>query len=165
MDKAQTLRLACRRAECVDLLNQILSWATGDDEIASVNLFICQVNLEILVLNGSVLSEDVEAYLSDCGGSTARVRNNSSVLEQLNPPKQELEVEVYNISESGFVEIKTNAENGHLVMLNSIGEVVYETDLIYETTIDVSSLSTGIYFINTSNTVNGERMVNKVVIN
>lgn len=165
LDKAQTLRLACRRTECVDLLNEMLNWVVGDEEIASVNLFICEINIEILLMNGTILNDDVEAYLNDCGGSTARVRNNSEELDQLNPPKQNLEVEVFNKSESGFVEIKTNAENGHLIMMNAIGEVVYETDLIYETTIDVNSLSTGIYFINASNTVSGERMVNKVVIN
>ncbi|MBP9083569.1 MAG: hypothetical protein KBH11_10880 [Bacteroidia bacterium] len=165
LDKAQTLRLSCRRTECVDLLNEILNWAVGDDEIASVNLFICEVNLEILVLNGTILPEDVEAQLTNCGGSTARIRNEPELFDQLNPPKAELQVDVYNNSSSGFVEIKTNAEKGHLIFMNSIGEIVHETEFFYEATIDVSNFSKGIYFSNTSNSMNGDRVVNKIVIN
>ncbi len=165
LDKAQTLRLSCRRTECVDLLNEILNWVVGDDEIASVNLFICEVNLEILVLNGTILPEDVEAQLTACGGSTARIRNEPELLNQLNPPKAELQVDVYNNSLSGFIEIKTNAEKGHLILMNSIGEIVHETDFYYEATIDITNFSKGIYFSNTSNALNGDRVVNKIVIN
>ncbi len=165
LDKAQTLRLACRRTECIELLNEILNWAVGDDEIASVNLFICQVNIEILLMNGTITNDDVEAYLTDCGGSTTRVINNSEILDQLNSPKQELLVDVYNNSNSDIVDIKTNAEKGHLIMLNSIGEVVHETNIFYEATIDVSSFSKGIYFLNTTNTSTSESVVNRIVIN
>ena len=165
MDKAQTLRLACRREECVQLLNQILEWCVGDAEINAVNVFICQVGIENMVLNGTILPSDVEEQMTSCNQETARLRNDDDALEILNPPAVNLSVDIYNNSQFNFIDVKTNAENGHLIMLNSIGEIVHEENLIYDCSIDVNNFSKGIYIINVTDKNTGESLGNKLVLN
>ncbi len=166
MDKAQTLRLACKREDCINLLNEMLNWAVGED-VNEINKFICEVNLEIMVINGSVPLEDVSEMLATCNYGSGRVRDNSETvesLEKLLPPAVYLTVDIFQANRSGVIDVKTNAEFAHMIVMNSIGELVLETDINYDSNINSEKLSAGVYIINVTNIQTGESLGKKFVV-
>lgn len=166
MDKAQTLRLACKREDCINLLNEMLNWAVGED-VNEINKFICEVNLEIMVINKTVKLENISELLATCNYGSGRVRDNSEFLaslEKLQPPAVYLTVDIYQANRSGVIDIKTNAEFAHMVVMNSIGELVLETDINYDSNINSENLSAGMYILNVTNIQTGESLGKKFVI-
>ena len=163
MDKAQTLRIACRRDACLDLLATISTWNEGDDNINAVNRFMCDVNLEIQILNGSVLPENIEEATTICNSENERRRNEESTLSFV-PPSVTLNLFVFNNISTNMVEVKTNAEIAHLIMLNAIGENIFEKEINYDCSIDANLLSKGLYLIKVTDSNTQETLTNKLIL-
>lgn len=164
MDKAQTLRLSCKRQESLNLLNDIRTWSEGAADNNAVALFICEISIEIQVLDGTIKLEEIAAAMANCSQSHERVRNESDPISY-NGPFEILQVDVFNDILSNEVAIKTNAEKAHLVFYNSIGEIIEETTINYDYSIDASSISKGIYLIKITNLKTKETSTTKVSIN
>ena len=163
MDKAQTLRIACRRDACLDLLATISTWNEGDDNINAVNRFMCDVNLEIQVLNGSVLPENIEEVTTICNSGNEK-RRNEEVSFSFDAPSIDLDVYIFNNMTTNMVEVKTNAEIAHLIMLNAIGEYVFEKEINYDCSIDANLLSKGLYLIKVTDSKTHEIVTNKLIL-
>lgn len=164
MDKVQTLRLACKRVECINLLNDIKTWAVGDDDNNAVGLFICEVSIEIQVVNGTIKLEEIEAEMTNCNQSSERVRNETNTIA-IAAPAELLQVNLFNNTYSKVIDIKTNAETAHLIFYNSIGEIIEEENINYDYTIETSDLSKGLYLIKITDVNTKEMNTTKVTIN
>ncbi len=163
MDKAQTLRIACRRDACLDLLATISTWNEGDDNINAVNRFMCDVNLEIQILNGSVLPENIEEVTTICNSGNEK-RRNEEVSFAFDAPSIDLDVYIFNNMTTNMVEVKTNAEIAHLIMLNALGEYVFEKEINYDCSIDANLLSKGLYLIKVTDSKTHEIVTNKLIL-
>lgn len=164
MDKAQTLRLACKRMECINLLNDIRMWSDGQDDNNAVDLFICEVSIEIQVVNGTIKLEEIEAEMANCNQSNERVRNEPNPILVM-APTEILQVNIFNKTLLKVIDIKTNAENANLIFYNSIGEIITEENINYDFTIETASLSKGLYLMKITDLNTKEISTTKVIIN
>lgn len=163
MDKAQILRLACKRKDCHDLLVEMLNWIQGEDNTNAVNKFICEIEIEMALLEGTIHLEDLEAELSSCNSSTERIRNEETS-ESKKLPKQEIELKWFQSYETDLIEVTSNIEDGQYELLNSLGQIVSNSSFNFETVINTVTLKSGIYILKVRDLKSNESNTEKVFI-
>lgn len=165
MDKAQVFRISCKRQSCLDLLNDVITWATGDDNINATQKFICDVSMEMAVLDGSIPLENIEQEISTCNqGSSERMREpveepNSKLVTESN-----VDSKVWTNYQTQMLEVNTSIESGRILLINPLGEVVFQGELNYETSIDYTNLSKGVYLLKIENLKGDQMKCEKVML-
>ncbi len=163
MDKAQTYRIACRRDLCLSLLNEINSWAEGDD-IAEVGSFICAVQLEQNILDGLIDFSLAEEELQLCNSSNPFRITAPDRTKNLSNIKKEMEVSVSPNPVKDIALISSNVETGYIILYNNLGQSVFNSTFNYDTDIDMSKFSKGMYKIKIENLQTLEYKVEKILI-
>ncbi len=164
MDKAQTYRLACRRDLSLSLLNEIHTWV-NQEEIEQVNDFICVVQNEIDILNGTIELGSIEEVMSSCQSNPllrlAAVKGQNNVL---NKTDEEMTVAFFpNVSNRiGF--LSSNVENGFYELYNLQGQKIVEQQFNYESDLDLSDLASGTYLIRVINNSSQKFLTKKIIV-
>lgn len=170
MDKAQTFRLAGRRDLALDELSSISSWTESEEDAQEVESFSCIVTMEKRVLESelSLESEDIaEIISSECEytSTNQRIRSNAYENSQtLFSSPTSIIMRVTPNPASDLLTIDTNVEHGLLKCTNLLGEVLITEKVNYATSLDLTSLPRGLYFVSVINTSTLEQDVQKVVL-
>ena len=75
-----------------------------------------------------------------------------------------MEVILSPVPAKNLLNVSSNVEKGELVLMNAFGQVMVKQSINYATTLDVSSLSRGFYFIVMMNSVSLEQKVQTVTL-
>ncbi len=155
VEKATIYRLLNRRDLAISLLDSISLWAEHDQK-EYIAKWRCLMNAEEMILKKQVEKEDFESIVSSCNQFSYRksITEEMSVgdLEENGGPKM---LVTPNPSTDGSFNIKlseTSYESQWQISVNDIlGNKVIETQMVRETSIDLSQHPHGIYFIKAEN--------------
>lgn len=167
LNKAEILRIAGRRDLSLAVLNEISTWVSIED-VEYLNPIICKTNMEIEVLNGTIILSDIEGLIENCDNINNRIAtytgntqvfefptSNSNTTRMVNPNPASDYLEFYS-------DIKSPMQ---LKLFNSSGSMVLCKNIKSNQRLSLSILSEGIYFYILS-TENGEILLqNKISIN
>ncbi len=163
MDKAQTYRIACRRELCLNVLNDMLSWAEGDN-IEEVNNFICSVNTEIDVLEGNIDVGSVAEMMQQCNhNNTFRIAALTNKITLSNDDRETM-ISIFPNPIRDLASLRTNIENAHVILFDGLGRTIFDEKINYDSDIDLSTVPGGIYTLKIGNLKTSEYWIKKLIV-
>ena len=162
LDKAQTYRIACRRDLCLNLLNDILTWAEADD-LEEVNSLICKVKIERDVLAGTIDVGSVAELMQQCNGNNEfrLARTNKTPLSNND---QETMISIFPNPIRDIANIRTNIEHARIILFDDLGRLLTDENVNYDTDIDFTAKPRGIYTLKIENSETLEHWIKKLVV-
>ncbi len=144
LDKAQTYRIGCRLDLCSDFLYSMYDWTEGDDRI-ELDRFLCRVNLESQIVDKSIDFGTIQELQSDCDGTLSLRKSNHIKSSQTD--FLETNISIFPNPAFNYCDIKTNIESVNLNLFDAFGRNVYSQKMSFETQLDLSMFSKGIYYL------------------
>jgi Secretion system C-terminal sorting domain len=173
LDKANVLRLADRRDLALAFMGSIESWVQPD-EIGYFNNLKCNFEIENKILLGEIPKENFEQALSNClgGGSSNRMAQTSS---NPNPSLANLthsnalnsdaiNINIFPNPVLNVLNVLTTIEAGEIQIFNSIGKKIVTEKFYSETSIDMSTMSPGIYMVHLIDLNTNKKYFEKIVL-
>ena len=163
MDKAQTYRIANKRDLSLNLLNNILGWAHPED-VNEVNKFICTIHSEIDALEGRIDLGTLSDNLKQCNHSDQLRLTSSINNSSLSITGEETMISIFPNPINDIASIRTNIENAHIILFDNVGRSIIDEKIHYESDIDLSSFSRGIYIMKIENINTSEYWFKKLIV-
>ena len=130
-----------------------------------VTKFICSVRLEEDILNGIVSVDMADELLIQCtNGTQARMADprNRYVHQEMIP---EMLVNVFPNPAGESVSVRTSVSDGILTLSDIFGRMVIHETFHFDSDIDLSGISNGIYTLKIENVIDKKIKISKLIIN
>ena len=163
MDKAQTYRIANRRDLSLNVLNNILSWVQTDD-LDEVNNFICTINTEIDALEGRIDLGSIAGIMNQCTHTNQFRLTAPAKNVPLSNNDPETMISIFPNPINNIANIRTNIENARIILFDNVGQSITDEKINYDTDIDLSSVSRGIYVLKIENLKTSEYWIKKLIV-
>jgi hypothetical protein len=163
MDKAQAFRIAGRRDLALTQLNSVHGWAS-DSDYAEIDKFICVIEIENEIINGSIDLGTIQEELSQCSGNEMKLSRPIPDVKPQDTQKPEIKFSITPNPIANVGSIKTNMEKCNVTIYDNLGRILIDKVINYDVDIDFSNWVSGIYSIRYSDLQSSQSMTEKFVI-
>ena len=162
MDKAQTYRIANRRDLSLKVLNDILPWVKVE-ESEEVNILICTINVENDALEGRIDLGTIAERINQCN-HTKHFKLSEQIKDVPLTAVTEAVISIFPNPVNDIANIRTNIENARLLLFDNVGRLLIYEKINFDSDIDLSSFSQGIYILKIENLDTSETYIKKLVV-
>ena len=145
------------------ILNNIVAWVQTDD-LNEVNNFICTINIENDALEGSIDPGTIAERKKECNKNYEFRLTAPTKIVPLSNLVQETSISIFPNPISDIANIRTNIENARIILFDNVGRSIKDEKINYDSDIDLSSYSRGIYILKIENLKTSESYVKKLVV-
>ena len=163
MDKAQTYRIANRRDLSLNVLNNILTWVqTGD--LDEVNNFICTITIENEVLEGNIDLGTIAEMMKECNSNPEFRLKTPTKNIPISSNDTETIISIFPNPINDIANLRTNIEHARIILYDNVGRIITDSEIIYDSDIDLSTFPKGLYLLKIENLKTSEYWIKKVIV-